>query len=131
MGLEVTDFCARLGITTDVLRPYCRYLLVAGAERPGGGHIVALFPTEDEARAAFVKVRRAESGSEAWAEVTELTTSGDMRRICWFGASGPDRRPRPGRARRHIFRRTPGNPRTGDAERGLARSTFTGSSSGS
>ena len=88
LGLEVSDFCSRLGLTTDVLGPSRRYLLVAGAERPGAGHIVALFSSEDLARNAFVKVRRAEPGTEAWAEVTELTPGGDARRVCWFGTTG-------------------------------------------
>ena len=85
VGLEVSDFCTRLGLTTDVPGLSHRYLLVAGAERPGAGHTVTLFATEDQARAAFVQVRRAEPGSEAWGEVSELTTGGDVRRVCWFG----------------------------------------------
>jgi hypothetical protein len=110
MGLEVTDFCARLGITTDVLRPRCRYLFVAGAGRPGGGHVVTLFATEQEARAAFVATRRAEPGADAWGEVTELTTAGDVRRVCWFGTAGPEiggtQAPAPVKARRWLLRRT-------------------------
>lgn len=85
VGLEVSDFCTRLGLTTGVLGLSRRYLLVAGAERPGAGHTVTLFATEDQARAAFVQVRRAEPGSEAWGEVTELTNGGDLRLVCWFG----------------------------------------------
>src|SRR5688572_448936 len=88
VGLEVSDFCSRLGLTTDVLGSSCRYLLVAGAERPGAGHIVALFPSEDLAWNAFVKVRWSEPGPDAWAEVTEVTAGGDARRVCWFGTTG-------------------------------------------
>ena len=87
VGVEVSDFCARLGLTTDVLGP-SRYLLVAGAARAGAGHIVALYPTEHEARTAFLNLRRSDPKSDAWAEVTELTPGGDVRRICWFGTAG-------------------------------------------
>ena len=85
VGLEVSDFCARLGLTTDVLDPSAHYLLVAGAERPGAGHVVSLFASEQDARAAFVMVRRSDPGAEAWAELTKLTVGGDVRRLCWFG----------------------------------------------
>ncbi len=85
LGLEVSDFCARLGLTTDVLGPAAHYLLVAGAERPGAGHVVSLFESEQDARAAFVIVRRSDPGPEAWAELTMLTVGGDVRRLCWFG----------------------------------------------
>ena len=88
VGLEVSDFCARLGLTTDVLGPSAHYLLVAGAERPGAGHVVSLFDSERDARAAFMTVRRSDPGAEAWAELTELTVGGDMRRLCWFGTPG-------------------------------------------
>lgn len=87
VGLEVSDFCARLELT-DVLGPSRRYLLVAGAERPGAGHVVSLFDSEQDARAAFVSIRRSERGAEAWGEVIHLTTGGDARRLCWFGAPG-------------------------------------------
>ena len=93
VGLEVSDFCARLELTTDVVGPARRYLLVAGAERPGAGHIVALFATEAEARVAFVRYRRSEPGREAWAEVTELTTDGTLRRVCWFGTAAREMPP--------------------------------------
>ncbi len=85
VGLEVSDFCARLGLTTDVVGPSAHYLLVAGAERPGVGHVVSLFASEPDARAAFVIVRRSDPGAEAWAELTKLTVGGDARRLCWFG----------------------------------------------
>lgn len=85
VGLEVSDFCARLGLTTDVVGPSVHYLLVAGAERRGAGHIVSLFDSEQDARAAFVSVRRSDPGAEAWAELTQLTVGGDVRRLCWFG----------------------------------------------
>ena len=87
VGLEVSDFCARLGLT-DVLGPSAHYLLVAGAERPGAGHLVSLFASEHDARAAFVTVRRSHPGAEAWAELTELTVAGHVRRLCWFGTPG-------------------------------------------
>jgi hypothetical protein len=85
VGLEVSDFCARLGLTTDVLGPSVHYLLVAGAERPGAGHVLSIFDSEQDARAAFVTVRRSDPGPDAWAELTELTVRGDVRRLCWFG----------------------------------------------
>ena len=88
VGVEVSDFCARLGLTTDVLGPSHRYLLVAGAARAGAGHTVALFGTESQARTAFVNMRRADPGSDAWAEVTELITGGNVRRVCWYGTTG-------------------------------------------
>ena len=88
VGLEVSDFCTRLGLTTDVLGPSANYLLVAGADRPGAGHVVSLFDSEEDARAAFVTVRRSDPGQEAWAELTELTVGGDFRRLCWFGTPG-------------------------------------------
>ena len=88
VGLEVSDFCARLGLTTDVLGPSAHYLLVAGAERPGAGHVVSFFDSEQDARAAFVTVRRSDPGPEAWAELTKLTVGGDVRRLCWFGTPG-------------------------------------------
>lgn len=93
VGLEVADFCARLELT-DALGPSRRYLLVAGAERPGAGHVVTLFATEQEARAAFIDIRRSERRAEAWGEVIELPPGGDVRRLCWFGthaASGHQR----------------------------------------
>ena len=88
VGLEVSDFCARLGLTTDVLGPSAHYLLVACAERPGARHVVSLFASEHDARAAFVTVRRSDPGAQAWAELTELTIGGDVRRLCWFGRPG-------------------------------------------
>ncbi len=94
-GLQVSDFCARLGITTDVLGPTRRYLLVGDPARVGSDHVVALFATEGEARAEFVRFRRAVPAGGAWAQVTEITTGGDMRRICWFGSSEPSRRSAP------------------------------------
>lgn len=33
-------------------------------------------------------VRRSDPGAEAWAELTELTVGGDVRRLCWFGTPG-------------------------------------------
>ncbi len=89
VGLEVADFCARLGITTDVLGPARRYLLVADPARRGARHVVALFASEDEARAEFVRFRRSERGAGAWAEAVEITSGGEMRRLCWFGAEQP------------------------------------------
>lgn len=50
VGLEVSEFCSRLGLTKDVLGPSAHYLLVAGAERPGAGHVVSLFDSEQDAR---------------------------------------------------------------------------------
>lgn len=85
VALEVSDFCARLGLTTDVVGPTAHYLLVAGAERPGSGHIVSLFANERDARVAFVTVRRSDPGAEAWAELAELTVGGGVRRLCWYG----------------------------------------------
>jgi hypothetical protein len=87
VGLEVSDFCARLGITTDVMSPVRRYLLVGDPARPGVGHVVALFATEDDVRAAFVGFRRSERSPGAWAEATEITGGSAMRRICWFGST--------------------------------------------
>jgi hypothetical protein len=95
VGLEVSDFCTRLGLTTDVLGPSsAHYLLVAGAERPGGGHFVSLFDSEQDARAAFVAVRRSDLGAEAWAEVTKLSAGGKVRRLCWFGMPAASGRPK-------------------------------------
>ncbi len=88
VGLEVSDFCARLGLTTDVIGPSAHYLLVAGSERPGAAHVVSPFASEQDARAAFVIVRRSDPGAEAWAEVIELKVGGDVRRLCWFGTPG-------------------------------------------
>jgi hypothetical protein len=112
VGLEVSDFCTRLGLTTDVLGPSAHYLLVAGAERPGAGHVVSLFESEEDARAAFVTVRRSDPGSEAWAEVTRLSPCGELRRICWFGTPatashpiGPKRTKRHDRMLRRLLRR--------------------------
>lgn len=96
VGLEVADFCARLELT-DVLGPPRRYLLLAGAERPGGGHVVSLFDSEEEARAEFVSIRRSERGAEAWGEVIELTTDGGARRLCWFGTSAASSHQKVGR----------------------------------
>lgn len=87
VGLEVSDFCSRLGITTDVLGTTRRYLLVAGSRHPEADHVVALFASEGEARAEFERLRRVEPGEGAWAEVTELTLHGDARPICWFGSA--------------------------------------------
>ena len=96
VGLEVSAFCTRLGLTTDVLGPSAHYLLVAGAERLGAGHVVSLFDSEDDARAAFVTVRRADPGAEAWAEVTKLSAGGEVRRICWFGTPAAPSLPKVG-----------------------------------
>lgn len=97
VGLEVSDFCARLGLTTDVLGPSsAHYLLVAGAERPGAGHVVSLFDSEQDARAAFVAVRRSNPAAEAWAEVTKLSAGGEARRLCWFGTPGASSHPKVG-----------------------------------
>lgn len=95
VGLEVSDFCTRLGLTTDVLGPSpAHYLLVAGAERPGAGHLVSLFASEQDARAAFVALRRSHPGPEAWAEVTKLSAGEEVRRLCWFGAPAAASHPR-------------------------------------
>jgi hypothetical protein len=83
--LEVTGFAGRPE-STDVLTSSRRYLLLAGAERPGAGHIVSLFDSEHEARAAFVSIRCTERGAEAWGEVIELAPGDGARRVCWFGA---------------------------------------------
>lgn len=98
VGFGVSDFCARLGLTTDVLGPSAHYLLVAGAERRGAGHLVSLFASEKDARAAFVTVRRSDPGAEAWAELIELTAGGDLRRLCWFGTPGASSHQKPGPA---------------------------------
>ena len=111
VGLEVSDFCARLGITTDVLDPAGRrYLLVADPRRAGAGHVVAIFDTEERARAEFVRFRRSEPGGGAWAELSEITARHPMRRICWFGSPGsspyaPSAGSRRVRARRVSWRR--------------------------
>ena len=89
VGLEVSDFCTRLGLTTDVLGPSAHYLLVAGAERLGAGHVVCLFDSEDDARAAFVTVRRADPGGEAWAEAQSSAPGGR-----YAGSAGSARRRR-------------------------------------
>ncbi len=94
VGLEVSDFCIRLGLTTDVPSPSAHYLLVAGAERPGGGHVVHLFDNEQDARAAFVAVRRSDPCAEAWAEVTKLSAGGEVRRLCWFGTPAAPSHPK-------------------------------------
>ena len=121
VGLEVSDFCARLGLTTDVLGPSAHYLLVAGAERPGAGHVVSLFDSEQDARAAFVAVRRSDASAEAWAEVTRISVGGEVRRLCWFGTPAASRNPkvrpdrngaegatRRDRTRRRVLRRKSG-----------------------
>lgn len=86
VGLEVSDFCARLGLTTDVLGPSVHYLLVTGAERPGAGHVLSVFDSEHEARAAFVSIRCTERGAEAWGEVIEIASGDGARRVCWYGS---------------------------------------------
>ena len=88
VGMEVSDFCSRLGITTDVLSGDRRFLLVADPSRPGVRHVIALFRSEAEARTEFVRFRRSERAPGAWAEVLDITR--DARRICWFGGEeGP------------------------------------------
>jgi hypothetical protein len=94
IGLEVSDFCTRLGLTTDVPGPSAHYLLVAGAERPGAGHMVSVFDREQDARAAFVALRRSDPSAEAWAEVTKLSPGGEVRRLCWFGTPAASSHPR-------------------------------------
>ena len=96
LGLEVADFCARLGLTTDVPGPSAHYLLVAGADRPGAGHVVSLFAGEQDARNAFVAIRRSNPGAEAWAEVTQLSAGGETRRLCWFGTPATSSYPKIG-----------------------------------
>jgi hypothetical protein len=96
VGLEVADFCARLGLTTDASGPSAHYLLVAGANRPGAGHVVSLFVSEQDARDAFVAIRRSNPGAEAWAEVTKLIAGGEMRRLCWFGTPAAPNHPKLG-----------------------------------
>ena len=118
VGLKVSDFCARLGLTTEVLGPSAHYLLVAGSQRPGAGHVVSVFDSEEDARAAFVAVRRSDPSADAWAEVTRLSAGGEVRRLCWFGPPaasshpevGPDgdgtkRTKRPDRTFRRVLRR--------------------------
>jgi hypothetical protein len=102
IGLKVSDFCTRLGLTTDVPGPSAHYLLVAGAERPGAGHVVSVFDREHDARAAFVALRRSDPSAEAWAEVTKLSPGGEVRRLCWFGTPAASSHPKvwPDRAER-------------------------------
>jgi hypothetical protein len=110
VGMEVHDFCARLGITTDVLGTSSRYLLVGDPARPGARHTVALFTDEMDARTEFIRFRRSEAGPGAWAEVTELTDNGDVRRICWFGLESTDHpSPAPKPRRRLFLRRRTGS----------------------
>ena len=94
VGLDVSDFCTRLGLPTDDPGPSAHFLLVAGAERPGAGHVVALFDNEQDARAAFVTVRRSDPGAEAWAQVTRLSAGGEVRRLCWFGTPATSSHPK-------------------------------------
>lgn len=86
VGMDVSDFCARLGITTDLLGTNPpRYLLVGDPARPGARHVLVLFAAEQDARDQFVRFRRSEQDPDAWAELSEITTGSDLRRICWFG----------------------------------------------
>jgi hypothetical protein len=121
VGLEVSDFCAQLGITTDILGLAPRYLFVGDPGRPGAGHVVALFATEEEARAEFVRFRRAEQAPGAWAEAAEITSDAQMRRICWFASahshSRHDASAEHGRRRRAGMRSAIGNWFTGDGAR--------------
>ena len=91
LGLEVSDFCARLGITTDVLGPPPRRYLFVADPGHGAGRLLTLVDSEREARAQFISFRQSEHSPGAWAEVCEITTGHGMRRICWFGPSGPSR----------------------------------------
>ncbi len=64
VGMEVSDFCARLGLTTDVLGPSRHYLRVPGAAAPGSD-TPSPFRTKREARSAFVNMRRSDPRSDA------------------------------------------------------------------
>ncbi|MDQ3897805.1 MAG: hypothetical protein M3326_11305 [Actinomycetota bacterium] len=90
-GGAVAALCARLGISTDVLVPGRRYLLVTASARPDARPAVAVFATEEDARAAFVRFRRAEPGDGPSAELAELRADGAVRRLCWFGVARPTR----------------------------------------
>ncbi|MDQ3641154.1 MAG: hypothetical protein M3450_06750 [Actinomycetota bacterium] len=86
-GWVISDLCARLGLTTDVLRPAAHTCWSPAPSAPGAGHVVSLFEIELDTRSAFVAFRRSDPGPgpEAWAKLTRLTVGRDLRRVCWFG----------------------------------------------
>ena len=73
--------------------PAFHHLLLAGiAVHPSGGGMrtrVASFEGEDEARAAFRRVRLEATGPADWAQLLALDAQGRLRPLCWFGPT-PD-----------------------------------------
>ena len=65
------------------------YLLFAGAEAvPMGGmaDLVGIFPSEEEARAAFRRVRlETATSASSWAQLAVVQGEDGIKPLCWFG----------------------------------------------
>ena len=59
-----------------------RFLLVCGH---GLGHRIESFPTEAEARSAFIAARLCTSPRAEWAELVAVDSEARLARLSWFG----------------------------------------------
>ena len=68
--------------------PASWFLLFGGTRQEAGGGLRSLrrvFDSEDEARAAFRRLRLEPGSAPGWAELVALDRSGRVKALCWFG----------------------------------------------
>ena len=89
--IPVDRLCEELAIEPRDLGSPETYLLFAGEQRTAGGglrDLVGTFPTEDEGRQAFARLRVLHPAARGWAELAAIDGFGRIRQICWFGLGG-------------------------------------------
>ncbi len=88
------------GVDAADLGPARQYLLFAAAGPASGGvsDLLKVFDSEDEARGAFLRLRRDDRLRRGWAELAALNRRGGVSVLCSFGLG----RPVPWRPRRFV-----------------------------
>ncbi len=88
LEIPVDQLCDHLCIEPRQLGWPETYLLFAGVHgAPGGGlrDLVGTFPSEEEGRLAFSRVRQQHPSMRGWAELAAVDGFGRVRQVCWFG----------------------------------------------